>query len=397
MRKTILVKYGELTLKGKNRRDFENRLLENLQVVFADVEGIRFQKAYGRLFVHCEDAMLDEVKSRLRLVFGIHAFTEVEVASHTLSEIEEAALRLVQAQDAGKKTFKVETRRPYKEFPLTAMEMNHHLGGHLLRNTSLKVDVHQPDLRLMVEIRQEGVYMYCGEEPGMGGLPVGSSGRVLLLLSGGIDSPVAGWLSLKRGVDLEAIHFHSYPFTSQMAQQKVEDLVQKLTPYGGKIRLHIVPVTEIQTEIRKHVPDGYSITILRRMMFRIAERLAHQRKALALVTGESLGQVASQTLESLRTIEQVVELPVLRPLISYDKREIIQLAEEIGTYEISILPYEDCCTIFAPRSPKTRPKPEVIRKWEEKLDVEGLLEKSLAQAEYKEFYPYRQEKQYTYF
>jgi thiamine biosynthesis protein ThiI len=236
------------------------------------------------------------------------------------------------------------------------------------------VDVHNPETEVNIEIRSEGTYISCETVPGPGGLPVGVSGKVLLLLSGGIDSPVAGWMMMKRGVTLEAIHFHSYPFTSERALQKVRDLAQKLAMWGGAIRLHVVPFTEIQTKIREKCPEDYLITIMRRFMMRIAERIAGETRAKALATGESLGQVASQTLESMDTINKVISIPLLRPLVAMDKAEITEIARKIDTYELSILPYEDCCTVFTPKNPVTRPKPYVAERFERSLDVEALVE-----------------------
>jgi thiamine biosynthesis protein ThiI len=261
----------------------------------------------------------------------------------------------------------------------------------------MKVDVHHPDLSVHVEVRSKYAYVYGNDMPGPGGLPVGVSGRVMLLLSGGIDSPVAGYLALKRGAELEAVHFHSYPYTSERAKQKVVDLAQILTRFGGRIRLHVVPFTEIQTEIRKHCTESYSITVMRRMMFRIAEQLARKNGALALVTGESLGQVASQTLESMNAINDVTRMPVLRPVIGMDKLEIISIARRIGTYETSILPYEDCCTVFLPKAPKTRPDVEVSAREEAKLDVERLVREAVEGTEVIELVPERQEEEFSYF
>lgn len=249
------------------------------------------------------------------------------------------------------------------------------VGTHILRNLpAIKVDVHQPEAVVNIEIRAEGTYISCQTIPGPGGLPVGSGGKVLLLLSGGIDSPVAGWMMMKRGVTLEAIHFHSPPFTSERSLEKVRDLAHKLTKWGGTVRLHVVPFTDIQTAIRQNCPEDYMITIMRRFMMRISERIADDNNALALATGESLGQVASQTLESMNTINDVVSIPILRPLIAMDKSEIMDISRRIDTYELSILPFEDCCTIFTPKKPVTRPKPYMAERFEEKLDVDAMVE-----------------------
>jgi thiamine biosynthesis protein ThiI len=248
----------------------------------------------------------------------------------------------------------------------------------VLKNAQpIQVDVHYPELFVHVEVRSKASYVYGNDIVGLGGLPVGSSGKVLLLLSGGIDSPVAGFLALKRGVELQAIHFHSFPFTSERAKQKVIDLAQILTRFGGSIRLHIVPFTEIQTEINKHCYESYSITIMRRIMLRIAEEIAKQNGALALVTGESLGQVASQTLESMNTINAVTNMPILRPVVGMDKQEIMSLAKQIGTYETSILPYEDCCTVFLPKAPKTKPDQETAERQEARLEMERLVREAV--------------------
>jgi thiamine biosynthesis protein ThiI len=292
----------------------------------------------------------------------------------------------------------VNSKRANKKFPIRSQEMNHRLGGFILGNVpGLKVDVHNPDLTLHVEVRSKYSYIYGNDIPGPGGLPVGASGRVLLLLSGGIDSPVAGYLALKRGVELHAIHFHSYPFTSERAKQKVIDLAQILTRYGGNIRLHIVPFTEIQTEINKHCYDSYSITIMRRIMLRISEAVAKKHRALALVTGESLGQVASQTLESMNTINEVTNMPILRPVIGMDKQEIMTIAKRIGTYETSILPYEDCCTVFLPKAPKTRPDKKVAAREEAKLDLERLVNEAVEGTEVIDLQPGEPEEEFSYF
>ncbi|MGB8955071.1 MAG: tRNA uracil 4-sulfurtransferase ThiI, partial [Tumebacillaceae bacterium] len=279
-------------------------------------------------------------------------------------------------------TFKVEGRRADKRFPLTSPEIAREVATHVLKNVEgLKVDVHNPELTLTVEVRESKAYLLCDIIPGPGGLPVGMSGKVMLLLSGGIDSPVAGWMAMKRGATVEGIHFQSFPFTSERAQEKVNDLAKILAKHGGRVRLHNVYFTEIQKAIRMHVPEEYSITIMRRIMMRIADRLAHQRKALALVTGESLGQVASQTLESMYVINNVTNMPILRPLVAMDKVDIMRIAKNIGTYETSILPYEDCCTVFMPKNPKTRPKLHEAEAAEAKLDIEALIQEALEKTE----------------
>ncbi|CAJ1001760.1 MULTISPECIES: tRNA uracil 4-sulfurtransferase ThiI [Bacillales] len=371
----ILIRYGELALKGRNRDLFEAALVQSVKSVLRPFANIKVRRNYGRMYVelHGEDA--HAVVERLRRVFGISSISPTVQVEPDEQAIKAKALELIRHLQPQPKTFRVETRRADKRFPKQSMEVSRMVGTHILRNIpEIKVDVHQPEAVVNIEIRAEGTYISCETIPGPGGLPVGSGGKVLLLLSGGIDSPVAGWKMMKRGVTLEAIHFHSYPFTSERALQKVRDLAQKLALWGGTVRLHVVPFTEIQTAIREKCPEDYLITIMRRFMMRIAEQVAARTGALALATGESLGQVASQTLESMNTINKVVSIPILRPLIGMDKTEITDIARRIDTYELSILPYEDCCTIFTPKNPVTRPKPHVAERFEEKLDVAALVE-----------------------
>jgi len=403
VKKRIMVRYGELALKGKNRGDFEAQLVQNIKEALAPLSGAGIEKAYGRLYVLVEEDDAAEAARRLQRVFGISSFSFVEEAASELEVIQAAALELIRRQlpdypgPAEPIPFRVQTRRVDKRFPLTSMEVSRKVGGYIKAHAPVRVDLNNPQVEVQIEIRQEGAFLFADAIPGAGGLPVGASGKAVLMLSGGIDSPVAGWLTMKRGVRLEAVHFHSYPFTSEQSRKKVEDLVQILTEYGGKIRLHVVPFTDIQTEIRRTCPESLGITIMRRMMLRIAERLACRYKCLAIATGESLGQVASQTLESMLTINQVTRLPVLRPLVAYDKQEIIALAKRIGTYETSILPYEDCCTIFTPKAPKTRPRPEMAEEAERNLAVDELVQQAVEGTESVWFYPGQQKKEFQYF
>lgn len=370
----ILIRYGELALKGRNRDAFEQTLMRNVRIALKEYPNIRVSRNYGRMYVQLYGTEATPVLEKLQCVFGISSISPVVKTVQTDEAMFETALQVFRSLQPQPRTFRVETRRADKRYPLSSMEVSRKIGGHLLRNTEgLKVDLHNPEAVVQVEIRTEGTFITCQTLPGSGGLPVGASGKVLLLLSGGIDSPVAGWKMLKRGVTLEAIHFHSYPFTSERSLEKVRDLAYKLTRYGGKIRLHVVPFTEIQTAIREKCPEDYLITIMRRFMMRIAEQVAANTKALALATGESLGQVASQTLESMNTINDVVNIPILRPLIGMDKVEITDIARAIDTFELSILPYEDCCTIFTPKNPVTRPKAALAAKFEEELDVDALV------------------------
>ncbi len=370
----ILIRYGELALKGKNRDQFEEALARSVKAVLRSFFKIKVRRTYGRMYVELNGEDAQEVLSRLQRVFGITSMSPTKRIEADPELIKATALDMVRSLPDAPRTFRVETRRADKRFPMKSMEVSRMVGTHILRNIeNIKVDLHHPDVVVNVEIRAEGTFLSCQNVEGVGGLPVGVSGKVLLLLSGGIDSPVAGWMMLKRGVTLEAIHFHSYPFTSERALDKVRDLAHKLTKWGGAINLHVVPFTEIQTQIRQHCPEDYTITIMRRFMMRIAEQIAKKSGALALSTGESLGQVASQTLESMNTINSVVSIPILRPLIGMDKTEITEIARKIDTFELSILPYEDCCTIFTPKNPVTRPKPELAAKFEQNLDVEALV------------------------
>lgn len=397
MNDLILVRYGELALKGKNRSEFENRLVRNIREKLKPFPGVRVTKTYGRVFVELNGQPMDDVTQALTEVFGVIDISPARRVESDINRIREAALQLVQEVHPRPRTFKVIAKRARKDFPHTSQELNHLLGSHILKNTEgLQVDVHHPELALRVEVRHEGTYLYNGSGlPGPGGLPVGSSGRVMLMLSGGIDSPVAAYLALKRGAALEAVHFHSYPFTSERARKKVEDLGQILTRYAGKIKLHVVPLTEIQTQIREQCPSSYMITIMRRFMMRITEKLARKNGALAMVTGESLGQVASQTLESMNAINDVTRMPVLRPLVGMDKQEIMEVSRKIGTYETSILPYEDCCTVFQPKNPVTRPGVERARELEARLDVEKLVTAAVEGTERVELTPDRQEEEFS--
>lgn len=374
----ILLRYGELALKGKNKQDFEERLVQNIREKLKRFSGVEVVRTRGRLFINFHDQPVEPILDKLRYVFGLVGFSPAIRVETDWEKIKQAAYDLVKEQEANIRTFKVESKRANKSFPVPSQEMNRRIGGYLNAVfPNLKVDVHQPDLMVRIEVREKYSYVYGNDISGPGGLPVGASGRVMLLLSGGIDSPVAGYLALKRGVELHAVHFHSYPYTSERAKQKVIDLAKILSRYGGKIRLHVVPFTEIQTEIRQHCYEAYSITIMRRIMIRIAEELAKQNQALALVTGESLGQVASQTLESMRTINAVTNIPILRPLVGMDKLEIMEIAKKIGTYETSILPYEDCCTVFLPKAPKTKPDLVQTEKQEARLDVDKLVKNAV--------------------
>ncbi|MFC4769619.1 tRNA uracil 4-sulfurtransferase ThiI [Effusibacillus consociatus] len=383
----LIARYGEISIKGKNRSDFEKKLVDNMQQAVKGLGDIKISRTGGRILIHLNGADYRTVLDTLRWVPGIVSLSPVMTTTQEIEKIEETAVELLNKVVQKPTTFKVEARRANKMFPLTSPELSKVLGSHILKNVPLlSVDVHRPELTFTCEIREQEAYIYVEVIPGPGGLPVGSSGKALLLLSGGIDSPVAGWMAMKRGVEVEAIHFHSYPFTSDRARKKVEDLAKRLAHFGGRCRLHVVHFTEIQKAIRQHCPEELSITVMRRFMMRIADRLAHQRKLLALVTGESLGQVASQTLESMYTINHVTAIPILRPLIAMDKVDIIRIAKDLETYETSILPYEDCCTIFMPKAPRTRPRVEEAVRAERDLNIEELVQEALDKTETVTYY-----------
>ncbi|MGI9861418.1 tRNA uracil 4-sulfurtransferase ThiI [Moorella naiadis] len=376
---SLLVRYGEISLKGNNRPYFEDKLLDNMRRALADLPPHKMRKTFGRIFVELYDD-LETVSRRLRRVFGIVSLSPVVTAPLELAAIKEKALAVL--ADTPGTTFKVQTQRPNKHFPLTSPQVNQELGAYLLSHSpKRRVDVHHPDCYIYVEIRDEGAYIFSRTIPGPGGLPVGVTGRGLLLISGGIDSPVAGYMGMKRGLELTALHFYSFPFTSERSKEKVLDLCRVLAGYGGPLRLVIAPFTNIQKAIRQYSPQEFYVTIMRRMMFRIAQAVAEQEGALALLTGESLGQVASQTLQSMAVINQVVDLPVLRPLVAWDKSEIIEVSRRIGTYDISIRPYEDCCTLFVPRHPATRPSLARVAAAEENLAVAELVKECLGNLE----------------
>lgn len=378
----FLIRYGEIALKGKNRAFFEKTLLQNIKKALRDLAPCRIYRTHGRHFVEVTEGDATAVAKRLQEIFGIVSISPVAVADLSLEAIKAAALEEFAKVARPGIRFKVNTKRANKQFPLNSMEVSAKVGAHLLKNLSgLVVDVHEPEAVLDMEIREEKAFIYTERLPGLGGLPVGVAGKGMLLLSGGIDSPVAGYLALKRGVTLEALHFHSPPFTSERAKEKVIDLCRRLAYYGGKINLHLVHFTEVQKELRLKTPERLMVTLMRRLMFRIAQRLAEKRGALALITGESLGQVASQTMESMNVIERVTYLPVLRPLIGMDKHEIMALAQKIETYPISIRPYEDCCTLFLPDFPATRPRLQQVEEAEKALDIEALVAGCLEKTE----------------
>lgn len=375
----IMVRYGELSTKGHNKKSFIDRLGVNVRHALHSFDQVKVHAQQDRLHVELNGADYDQVMKRLKLVFGIQNFSPSIRVDKSFEATAKAAAQMIEEQVDHPITFKVETRRSDHHFELDTFAMNNQLGGYLLEKfpDKLKVDVHHPDLTLRVEIRLNGIYLSSETIKGAGGMPVGTAGKGMMMMSGGIDSPVAAYLAMKRGVSLEMVHFYSPPYTSPQALAKAQQLTERLAKYSGNIRFIQVPFAEIQETVKEKVPEGYLMTVQRRMMLRLAAALMVKRHGLAIFNGESLGQVASQTMESMLAINDVTTYPVLRPVLSYDKTEIIKIAEQIGTYDLSILPYEDCCTVFTPPSPKTRPSVERARKYEQRLDIAGLMKRSL--------------------
>lgn len=380
MNKVIIIRYCEIHLKKKNRGYFERMLGENINRALAGLN-YKYVKIHARYLIEeFDDCDYDEILSRLLKVGGIHSVSPAIVIKSDAEEIYKNVLELCEGKSG---TFKVETNRADKTFPVHSVDMSAEAGGRILEaNESLSVNLKHPDFVVNIDIRESGeTLIYTDVIKGMGGLPVGSAGKGLLLLSGGIDSPVAGYMVAKRGMRIKALHFHSYPYTSDAVKQKVIDLAKIIAPYTGGVDLYTVSVTHIQEAIHRDCPEEMMITILRRFMMRIASLMCDKLGTQAIITGESLGQVASQTIESLTTSNAVATYPVLRPLIAFDKLDIIAIAEKIGTYETSILPYEDCCTVFLPRFPLIRPQLDKVEKFESKLDVDGLIKEAMSTIE----------------
>ncbi len=387
MFQTFLIKYGEIGVKGNNRYVFENALVDQIKRALGKIDGeFSVEKEQGRIYVEADgDFDYDEAVSALQCVFGIVGICPVMKAEDQgLEALGEDVIRfLSETYDMHDQTFKVFTRRAKKTYPIDSMSVNAELGDKILRAfPEMKVDVHKPQLQLHVEIREK-IYIYSKIIPGPGGMPTGTSGRAELLLSGGIDSPVAGYMIGKRGVRIDATYFHAPPYTSERAKQKVVDLAKKIAGYTGPIRLHVVNFTEIQLYIYEQCPHDELTIIMRRYMMLLAQKFAGLDEAQVLVTGESIGQVASQTMQSLTVTDEVCDLPVFRPLIAFDKQEIVEEAKKIGTYETSILPYEDCCTIFVAKHPVTKPNLKVIRRSERKLaeKIEEMMKTAVDTAE----------------
>ncbi|MBQ2663471.1 MAG: tRNA 4-thiouridine(8) synthase ThiI [Clostridia bacterium] len=391
MKEIILAKYGEIILKGGNRAKFESMLMTNIKNSLRNVAETSIRLAQATVYVEVEDGdKIDLVVERLSKIFGLVAITKAAVCEKDIDDIREKAKEYLAKDLTPGKKFKVEAKRSDKSFPLNSPQICMEVGGWLDDEfPEIIVDVHNPDVTVRVEVRDFAAYVYADENKiqGQGGMPIGSGNKATLLLSGGIDSPVAGHMISKRGVEIDAVNFFSFPYTSERAKEKVIKLASILAQYTSKINLYIVPFTEIQLQIRDKCPEEQMTLIMRRFMMRIAERIAVQNKSKALITGESVGQVASQTLAALDVTNAVVDMPILQPLIGMDKLEITDRSVAIGAYETSILPYEDCCTVFTPKHPTTNPKRENIEKSEKHLDIEKLIEEALAGVEKIEVYP----------
>ncbi|MDY6276674.1 MAG: tRNA uracil 4-sulfurtransferase ThiI [Bacilli bacterium] len=375
----IMVRFGELSTKGKNKKDFIRVLANNIKNALRDFSNVSIETRFDHIYVVLNGNDPEPIIEVLQDVSGIHSLSLVYKTDPDIENLKKVSLELIQKEEG--QTFKVKAKRADKSYPIISEDIIRHVAGVILANTNLKVDVHNPDILLSIEIRQEGAYVFCKTYPAAGGYPLGVGGKIMHMLSGGIDSPVAAYLLMRRGIKIECIHFASPPYTNVGVIEKLKDLLSKLNKYQPEIRLNIIPFTKIQEEIYRNADESYAITIMRRMMFRLADRLAHRRRCPAISSGESVGQVASQTLESMYTINEVTSLPVLRPVVTMDKVDIIKLARKIDTYDISIRPFEDCCTIFAPKSPKTKPSLEKAKEFEEKFDFESLINEVLDNVE----------------
>lgn len=375
MKKIILIKYGELFTKKGNRKTFINKLQNNINHKLKDLD---VKIHYNRSFMQIEfnESDFEKIKEKLSKIFGIHAYQVATVVDTNIDSISNEIVNIAKSKNF--KNFKVETKRSYKQFPMDSMVLSKHLGAMILKNVdNIKVDVKNPEILFKVEVKENESYIYTDTYKGLGGYPVGSQPKGMLMLSGGIDSPVAGFLSLKRGIVIDAVYFEAIPHTSIEARNKVIKLTEKLVEYTNEIKLHVVPFTNIQEEIYKNCNPNYTITIMRRMMYRIMERLAKKNNGLIIINGESIGQVASQTLTSMSVINEVTNMPVIRPVACLDKLEIMDIAKKIDTYETSILPFEDCCTVFVPKHPVINPNLDLAKKEEDKFDYNTLIDKAV--------------------
>ena len=385
MNDIILLKLGEIVLKGLNRKAFERKLLSNIAYRLKPIGNFKISCLQSTVYVEPEDDTcdMDEAFGACGKIFGIISMARASACEKDKDAIAKLAISCLKEQMESAKSFKVESKRSDKSFPMTSIQLSQYVGGELQEAyPDTPVDVHNPDLTVHVEVRDMAAYVHADPIPGAGGMPVGSNGVAVTLLSGGIDSPVSTYMIARRGVRLIPIHFFSFPYTSEQAKEKVVELAELLTAYCGRMTIEVVPFTHIQEEIRDKCPEEYFTLIMRRFMMRIAERIAEYNGAKAIVTGENLGQVASQTMEAMAVTRAVTSMPVIQPLIGFDKEEIIRLARKIGTFDTSILPYEDCCTVFTPRHPRTKPKLKDVEAVEAALDVEGLITEALNNLEH---------------
>lgn len=384
MEKIIMVRFSEIILKGLNRKYFENMLMENIREAISGMGKFEISKSQAIIYINPleGDTQTERIMERLKYIFGIVSITLAYKCPKEIDKVQQKAAECLSDELKKHNTFKVETKRSDKKYPLKSPEISYLVGGYLLeRNPHLKVDVKNPDVLVMVEIRDKFAYIHTSKIRCLGGMPTGSGGKALLLLSGGIDSPVAGYMIAKRGVKLSAIHFFSYPYTSERAKDKVLKLASIVARYSGDINVHIVPFTDIQLEIREKCPEEHLTLVMRRFMMQIAHKIAEKNGCKALVTGESVGQVASQTLEALAVTDDAADMVTLRPLIGMDKDEIVEISKKIDAFETSILPYEDCCTVFTPKHPSTKPKMEKIKASQSLLDCERLIDEAVSGTE----------------
>ncbi len=375
----IMIRYGELSTKGKNKKDFVFQLGKNIKHALKEYSALEYVVRLDHTYIILNGTDVNAVITRLQDVSGIHSMSLVLKIDSDIENIKQVALESLLKENG--KTFKIKTKRADKLYPIHSEDITRQVAGRILANSDWKVDVHNPDVLLNIEVRQDGTYLFTTTIEGCGGYPLGIGGKAMMMISGGIDSPVASYLLMKRGVTLEMIHYASPPYTSMAVLDKIKDLCKVLNKYQPTIRVHIVPFTKLQEAIYQNVDESFAITLMRRMMYRIAERMAKRRKCLAICNGESVGQVASQTLASIRTINAVTNMPIIRPLAIYDKLDIIAISQKIGTYDISIRPYEDCCTIFDPKNPKTAPQLDEVIELEKKFDFETLINECVANTE----------------
>jgi len=374
----ILIRYGELSTKGRNKKMFTQKLASNIKKALVDFPQVKVIPDYDFMYLDLHEAPEEAVIEKVKPIFGIQSISPVYIVEKDMEVAKKVVLDLLSQEDLEGKTFKIMTRRSDHTFEMDTNQINLFLGDAVLEAfPDIKVQLKQPDITVRIDVRREHLMVSLKTIQGAGGLPVGTSGRVMLMLSGGIDSPVAGYLAMKRGMEIQCVHFASPPYTSPQALEKTKLLAAKIARFGGSIQFLTVPFSRIQEEIKKSVPEAYLMTIMRRLMLRITDQLRENARALAIANGESVGQVASQTLDSMVAINDVTNTPIIRPVATMDKLDIIKVAEEIDTFELSIQPFEDCCTVFAPPSPKTKPKLEKARQYEARLDVEGLIKEAV--------------------